>query len=225
LRDPAQETARRHQNDRPRSTCQIGAGRCRRSPPLTSRDTIPQTAPGAHAWPRPILERANRKPMSNKHREILAVIAELSRRFPLVFVANVWEAHKPLAIGIGPAVIAACPDLPLQPLRQALAMYARRLAYRKAVAGGRHARQSRRRGRGRGVARPDGGIPARGSRRPTASGPNKGPKPWRLGRCSARKRSLASRRLAKRSAKRQGRPKPPNRRRHGYRSPIYALPL
>jgi sRNA-binding protein len=71
-----------------------------------------------------------------RRREVVAIIEELARRFPQVFVANIWNAHKPLAVGVGPAVIAACPDLPPKPLRLALGAYIARLAYREAVAAG-----------------------------------------------------------------------------------------
>jgi sRNA-binding protein len=69
-------------------------------------------------------------------REIHALIAELAQRFPQAFVANTWEPHRPLAIRVGNAILAECPDMPPKVLRLALGSYTKRLPYRQAVAAG-----------------------------------------------------------------------------------------
>jgi len=64
-----------------------------------------------------------------------AVIHELTRRFPGVIVADIWETHAPLAIGVYDQLVAACADIDPSDLKAAIWVYTRqRRMYHVAVA-------------------------------------------------------------------------------------------
>jgi ProP effector len=66
---------------------------------------------------------------------IQTTIAELARRFPNAFVAEDFQPHSPLAIGIREALIAACPDLS-GAIPAALQRYTHRLMYQQSLVEG-----------------------------------------------------------------------------------------
>ena len=62
-------------------------------------------------------------------------IRDLARRYPHVFVAEWWRAHRPLALGTHQALCEACPDL-RGTVWLALHRYTKRLQYQRALVEG-----------------------------------------------------------------------------------------
>jgi sRNA-binding protein len=62
------------------------------------------------------------------------ILAELGRRFPRLFGVEMWEAHRPLAVGVDAQLREQCPDIAEVDLRMALRCLVGRRMYQVSLA-------------------------------------------------------------------------------------------
>ena len=67
--------------------------------------------------------------MTITKQDIHAVLTRLTEAFPLAFVLEQYQPHRPLKVGIFSEIAARCPDLARSDLVTALNIYTRRMTY------------------------------------------------------------------------------------------------